>query len=205
MVTINELRITPDGKNLIIDVSIENLSYYDNVGIAAIIVDSQDTFIPTGPSNRALYHMSYEISSDKPRDCSSEVVLEENGKIKQLRVILTEKDLGVALNDNMFFIYIVTNGTPAPCTPCGMDNIYTLGIAYNLRPLYNLWMNYVRELDQSCTIPQNFIDNILRYKAFELALKTGNYTSAIDYWKRFFQNKGPAVLKSKGCGCHGGY
>ena len=37
MVDFNELRVSPDRKNLIIDVSIKDLSYYENVYIDSII------------------------------------------------------------------------------------------------------------------------------------------------------------------------
>lgn len=216
MVIINELRITPDGKALIIDASIENLTYYKNVDIAAVIIDSQDTYIPSGPSNQALFHHSYEkepytvstlndCSSIQSEDSCNGIVTSQVHGTKHIRLYLTAKELGVDLNNNIFFVYIVTNGIPAPDTPCGMDNIYTMGIAYNLRPIYNLGMNYVRDLTNECSIPKNFIDYILRYKAFELALKTGNYTLAFKYWNKFFKDKISTVSKPKGCGCHGNY
>lgn len=218
MVIINELRITPDGGNLIIDASVENLSYYKNVNIAAVIIDTQDTFVSSGPSNRAIYHRSYEsehniistiddcgsIKTEDSCECNGILTAQKYGT-KHIRIVLTGKDLGVSLNDNIFFVYIVANGIPSPCTPCGMDNLYTMGIAYNLRPLYNMGMSYIRELSEECSMPRNFIDYILRFKAFELSLKTGNYPLAIEYWRKFFKNMTSSISKSKGCGCHGNY
>lgn len=218
MVIINELRITPDGKNLIVEATVENLTYYKDVNIAAVIIDTQDTYISSGPSNRAIYHQSFEkephivstiqdcssVTTSDGCECNGIVTAQKYGK-KNVRLILDKKDLGISLDDSIFFVYIVTNGTPSPCTPCGMDNLYTMGIAYNLRPLYNLGMNYIRELADNCSMPKNFIDYILRFKAFELSLRTGNYTLAIDYWKRFFKNKTSSISKPKGCGCHGSY
>ena len=54
MVTFNELRITPDGNTLIIDVAIKDLRYYDNVGLDTILIDTQDTFTAEGPSSKAV-------------------------------------------------------------------------------------------------------------------------------------------------------
>ena len=54
MVTFNELRITPDGNTLIIDVAIKDLRYYTNVGLKTILIDTQDTFTAEGPSNKAV-------------------------------------------------------------------------------------------------------------------------------------------------------
>lgn len=197
MVVINELRITPDGKRLILDASIENLVYYKDVNIAAVIIDSQDTYTPSGPSNRAFFHQSYEEGVE-------ELDLQGYGT-KHIRVCLSAKELGVNLDNNLFFVYIVTSGAPAMDTPCGMDNIYTMGIVYNTLPIYNLGMNYVRELADNCSVPRNFIDYILRFKAFELSLRTGNYTLAIEYWKKFFKNRTSSISEPKGCGCHGSY
>lgn len=218
MVIINELRITPDGKNLIIDASIENLSYYKNVNIAAVIIDTHDTYIPSGPSNRAIFHNSYEgddgvvstiddcasIKTEDSCECNGIITNQKYGK-KHIRLVLTDKELGVCLDNNIFFVYIVTNGIPSPCTPCGMDNLYTMGVVYNKRPIYNMGMGYVKELADTCSMPKNFIDYILRYKAFELSLRTGNYPIAIDYWKKFFSGKTLSISKPKGCGCYGNY
>ena len=62
MVNFNELRVSPDRKNLIIDVSIKDLSYYENVYIDSIIIDTQDTYIPSGPSNSPIF--TYEVVSN---------------------------------------------------------------------------------------------------------------------------------------------
>ena len=47
-----------------------------------------------------------------------------------------------------------------------------------------------------------FINYILQYKAFKLAIKTGHYTEAIKYWKRFFMGIKDSVI-TPNCGCYG--
>ena len=62
-------------------------------------------------------------------------------------------------------------------------------------------MNYVKEIEtNSCNIPKEFIDEILRYKALKLSLITGNYVQAVKYWKKFFSNITLYKLVSK-CPC----
>lgn len=51
MVDINELYITPDNKKMIIDVSIKKKKYYKDVYLDEIIIDTQDTYTETGPSD----------------------------------------------------------------------------------------------------------------------------------------------------------
>lgn len=49
-VDINELYITPDGKSMIIDVSVKEKSYYKDIYLDEIVIDTQDTFVETGIS-----------------------------------------------------------------------------------------------------------------------------------------------------------
>lgn len=184
MVTFQELRITPDSQKLIIDVSVKDLEYYTNVYLDTIQIDTQDTFVESGPSSEVVY---------------TEVI---GGDTKSVRLELGTGDLLPTLNGNLFFVYIRTKGTPAANTPCGMDNIATLGVVSNLYPLHQHAFSYIKELSDTCSIPKNFINYILQYKAFELAIKTGHYTKAIKYWKRFFMGIKDLVI-TPNCGCYG--
>ena len=184
MVQFNELKITPDGQRLIIDVSIKDLEYYTNVYLDTVQIDTQDTFVESGPSSEVVYSKTIE------------------GNTKSVRLELGTGDLLPALNDNLFFVYIRTKGTPAANTPCGMDNITTLGVVSNFYPLYQHTFSYIKELNDTCSIPKSFINYILQYKAFELAIKTGHYTEAIKYWKKFFMGINDSVITSN-CGCYG--
>lgn len=184
MVTFQELRITPDGQTLIIDVSIKDLEYYTNVYLDSIQIDTQDTFIESGPSSKVVYTKTI------------------NGNSKSIRLELGTGDLLPTLNDNLFFVYIKTKGTPSANTPCGMDNSITLGVTSNLYLLYQHAFSYIKELSNTCSIPKNFINFILQYKAFELAIRTGHYVEAIKYWKKFFMNiKDPVITTN--CNCYG--
>ena len=59
MIQFNTLKITQDGKNLIINASVKNLSYYTNVLIGSIIIDNQDTYSVSGPSSNPIYEHSF--------------------------------------------------------------------------------------------------------------------------------------------------
>ena len=217
MIQFNELRITPDSKHLIIDASIDNSSYYDNVILDSIVIDTQDTYVANGPSSKPIYtyiidtENNYNYTYSTPEDCSCNPVLSDDDKAycltyageqnKHVRLILSAKDLGVSLNDNMFFVYAIATGTPAPDTPCGMDNSIIMNTVVNLYPVYQNTMCYLRELDSDCQVPKGFMDMILRLKAVELCIKTGNYNKAILYWKKFFLGK--TQIPTYNCGCNG--
>lgn len=63
-------------------------------------------------------------------------------------------------------------------------------------------MSGVKEISDTCNVPRHFINNILRFKAIELSIKTGNYLQAIKYWKKFFSSDRVRSIH-KLCGCYG--
>ena len=190
MVHFNELRITSDGQHLIIDVSVLSESYYKNVYIDSIVIDNQDTYVGSGPSSNPVY--SYYV----PNGVSQ--LTKKTYSKKHVRLVLTPNDLPL---NGLLFVYVRAKGTPAPDTPCGLDNITTLGTVTNMYPFYQQAMNYIGELASNCSIPQNFTDYILKLKGLELAVRTGNYPDAIKYFNKFFKNKSDVVIRKGGCGC----
>lgn len=188
MIVLNECRITPEGKCLIIEATVSNLKYFDDVYIDSVIVDTNDTYSESGPSDNPKYTHTFE-----------------GEKIKHVRFSISAKDMNLStLDDHIFFVYInvTKDSIPSPDTPCGMDNMYTMGVAVNMRPLYNMSMGYIRELESTCSVPKGFIDMVLRLKALDLSLKTGNFPMAFKQWDSLFKNK-VSVSPKRGCGCNG--
>ena len=136
MVHFNELTITPDGKYLIIDVSVLSETYYKDVYIDSVVIDNQNTYLSSGPSSEPVY--SYSVPE------KTSLLTNEPVNLKHLRLVLDRFDLQ-DLN-NMFFVYVRTKGTPAPETPCGLDNMTTMGTVVNMYPFYQQAMNYIGEL-----------------------------------------------------------
>ena len=196
MIQFNTLKITQDGKNLIINASVKNLSYYTNVLIGSIIIDNQDTYSASGPSSNPIYKHSF---------AGKDLVTNEDiAGFKNISITVSAKELldnNGDLNDDILYVYLIAVGTPSADTPCGMDNVNTLGVALNLRPIYNNGINYIKQVESTCEIPKDFIDFILRYKALDLALKTENYIQANKYWNKFFKNNNVVSLNINSCGC----
>ena len=196
MIQFNTLKITQDGKNLIINASVKNLSYYTNVLIGSIVIDNQDTYSANGPSSNPIYEHSFS-----GKDL---VTNEDIAGFKNISITVSAKELldnNGDLNDDILYVYLIAVGTPSADTPCGMDNVNTLGVALNLRPIYNNGMSYIKQVESTCEIPKDFIDFILRYKALDLALKTENYIQANKYWNKFFKNNNVVSLNTNSCGC----
>lgn len=218
MIKLNECRITDKGNKLIIEASIDTMDYYKNVYIDSVIIDTDETYSPNGPSNNAVFKKTYTsdyMKVDVRNDCGAVTTDEEckcgnvytsqKAGVKRISLCLDSEDINNGnFNNNIFFVYVIATGIPSPCTPCGMDNSYIMGVAVNLRPVYNMMMSYVNEVNKDCSIPKGFIDRFIKLKAFDLSLKTGNFLKAIDFWKTIFKDK-KAVTYNKGCGCHGTY
>ena len=211
MIVFNECRIDKEGKNLIIDASIEDIEYFNDMSIGTLTIDTEDTFIDDGPSKNYICKKTFKIPSDNGgildlADSADITIISNkisNNKLRNIRVSLTAKDLKLDnLSNNIFFVYIEATGIPDPSTPCGLDNPISMAVALDFRPIYNMSIKYINELDNNCNIPKGFIDTILRIKALELSLKTGNYQIAIKQWNKLFKNKGVVPI-IKNCNCHG--
>lgn len=130
------------------------------------------------------------------------------GDKKQYTLSLSVKDIlflldGEDNSDNtpLFVVYVKTKGTPRSDTPCGEDQEYTMGIAINKCPILNYILETAEQIKSHCNIPKLYIDNLLKYQAFILAVKTGNFNRAVEYWKQFY-NKGNFKINYNKCNCH---
>lgn len=200
MIQINTLKITQDGNYLVINASVKDLSYYNDVLIGTITIDNQDTFSVNGPSTTPLYQLSFtEIGSKTTKEGSKEVKGEKTVSISVPASAIKSKNGN--LNDDIFYIYFTAVGSPSADVPCGMDNKNTLGVAVNIRPIYTKGMGYIKQIEKSCEIPKGFINYILEYKALDLALQTKNFIQANKYWNKFFKGKEVVSVNTNGCGC----
>lgn len=183
MVEFNELRITDDQQYLIIDVQINPDPFYDDVYIDSILIDDQDSFVSVDNPTGAVF--TYNI---------------EDTSVKSIRLELSETNINRSFNNTLLFIYTVTSGEPSEDAPCGTTDPIVMKTVIDLYPIYQSLMQNVKEVENSCEIPYNFVDKYLRFKAVQLAIATGNYPIAIKYWKMFFANMKP---KQTICSCNG--
>lgn len=88
MIQFNELRVTPDGKRLIVDVKVPDIKYYENVYIDTIQIDNQNTFIENGPSSQPLY-VVYTAVDNTEAYHTFDV---QDGGVKRVRLELCKDD-----------------------------------------------------------------------------------------------------------------
>lgn len=184
MVEFKKLFIIPYNGGIYIDCAVLDMPYFENVYLDRIVIDTQDTFNKDGISRTPVY--STKIEGDK----------------KSIQMTINKSDLLVkSMEGNMFFVYVIIKGLPSSDTPCGLDSPVTLGVGVDAYPVYRKALKYLSETYNSCQVPRALIDFILRYKAFQICLKTRDYPLAITYWKKFTNSI--SVKPSNGCGCHG--
>ena len=198
MIRFNELKI--ENNYIIIDVQIEEEKYFKDMYIDSIVIDTQDTFIANGPSSKAIYTKTFNTDTDVNKE---EIVYTQGtDKYNRVRIYIDGKNLNVDIHKTMFFVYVIAGGTPAADTPCRWDENKALHTLVDTQVLYNNMIQYVKELNKDCSTPDNFINAILQFNAIDLALKTNQYSLAIDLWKRFYSDiESNAVLPN--CGCNG--
>lgn len=224
-VVVRECSINQCGTVLTIRAAVDNINAYEDVYIDSVLIDIDTNYTDNSPSTKAIkvfesngpeYPRVYtDLVSNK---CTQVMINNEESIVtktpigpKEITLYVDAETLGVSnFNENIFFIYIFTEGTPklTDTDMCGIDEVKTMAIAVNLRPIYDRSMAYIKELGDSCHIPTGFIDRILRLKAFDLALKTGHFVEAIKQWHNLVENK-PLVTpdfsgstsSSSGCNC----
>ena len=216
MVHFNDLRFSKDSKYLIIDAAIDSQNFYEDVLLDSIIIDNQDTFVSNGPSSNPIYTYKIVDIDDKvyatPENCNCSPVrvedgsycfVEGTGTMKQVRLEIPLSLYGINPYKDMLFVYVIASGTPSADTPCGLDNSKIMGTVVNLKYIYDNMLCYIRQIENECEIPKNFIDSILKYKALELSIRTGNYPLAIKYWNKYLSNSNPNISTIKTCNCYG--
>ena len=194
MIQFNDLRISQDKKYLIVDVQIQELDYYENVYLDSIVINSQDSYLPTGPNTG-------QTGQTTKEKWNITIQLEPNTKHFRKYIDLESAGLPFSsVSNTLFFVWVTSTEGWSQDTPCGMSDRQILGVTYDKYPLYLQGMKLFKQM-QNCDVNADIKDYILQSKAFETALKLGNYQDAILYWNQFFDKKEKS--KQSNCGCHG--
>lgn len=223
MVVFDQLRISNDSRKMVIDVHVNQLSYYDNMYISSITLCTEKVVSELNsavvPSDY-LYRIEYD---DHPRSVSltlTKAVMDNafihtnNGSALSGHETATVSFSTSDFRSHLFFVYVELGGIPAANTPCDMDKSIYVGVTFDYGTLYGQAMNFTRELAADCTVPRGFIDFILNLEGLKMAIDTDHYVPAVQFWKRLYTgirmisatgNVGEVrpLTTPKSCGCHG--
>lgn len=204
MIIFDQLRISDDGKRMYINAHVNKASYFNDIYIDSIVIQTAD-----------------KVSETDPRLPTSDYVYikkaEENAK--ELNLVLEASDLSRSwesdpnaiafgrgdMSKTLFFVYIKCKGTPGSCTPCRLDEETTLGVVFDENVLHQKVMDYTKELVADCSVPSAFIDFILLWNAFKSAIETEHYIPAIKFFNMMFEEVGKSCQSRtiKTCRCNG--
>lgn len=204
MIIFDQLRISDDGKRMYINAHVNKASYFNDIYIDSIVIQTADKVSETDPGLPTSDYVYIKKA-------------EENAK--ELNLVLEASDLSrswesdpkaIAFNrgdmsKTLFFVYIKCKGTPGSCTPCRLDEETTLGVVFDENVLHQRVMDYTKELVADCSIPSAFIDFILLWNAFKSAIETEHYIPAIKFFNMMFEEVGKSCQSRiiKTCGCNG--
>lgn len=142
----------------------------------------------------------------------------ENGSSKHIRKCLDWCDLGGlvgvkgSLNGQLFIVTVTAecDGTTVSETEqlgCGWDKNTLTGVAFNGKPIYDAAVRYASAYGDTCdnSDAKAFEDFVLRYNAFDFALRLGDVCQAWYYYSNYLSGGSAPRSSSKGCGCYGTY
>lgn len=201
MVVFDELRITEDGKYLIINAHLRKeiveqdyANRIDEIWVWACDSSQYKEGVPSDANPIGVKVYSWSTSASPRHTVDIKVnPLEFDG-------------LPSSFKNKMLFVYVNVFTTEEPVLSCGCASNPTIGVALDMGLIYNQFMRYINELNRptpcGTTIPQGFTDFILRFNALLLAMDSKHYKKGIEFFDKWF-SKDSKLVSSSNCSCHG--
>lgn len=203
MIISDQLRISDDGKQILIDAHVSKAECFSGVTIQSLYIclGSQvyETLTIDPESNGNIYHKTYD-------------------DVLEIHECINISDENLAYNKtsfskDLFFVYVGCNTVPEGCECYAHVGRYVLGVTFDENLLYQRVMGYTKQLADDCKLPVEFTDFILLWNAFKASVETEHYIPAIKYYNMLFgmdaeghsygaYDKNSGII-SKPCGCHG--
>lgn len=195
MIQFNELRITPNNSHLIIDVAIRDDEFFDAVSLGSIEIF---TLKEDGNSVASIPLKKYEFNPTDVTVYMDDKIVENldstvyiDSTFRYVRLVLSSVDLkDTSFSKEIYKVVVKTTGTPSPEMPANYASDTMTALVVNLYPFYIDVLSNMRILNCNCTNTKELVDSILRFKALELSMKTGNIDMAVQYWFKYFSNEG---------------
>lgn len=205
MIIFEQLRISDNGRQLFVNVRVNDADYFDNVYLDSITIMTADKVSETDPSAPTGNYIYKKTFGDGVR--SAALVLDSTDFVKTWETDADAMKFNRSdMSSTLFFVYVKCKGTVSDSVPCGLDELTNVGVTFDDKLLYQRAMNYTKSLADSCSIPVGFADFILLWNAFKACVETDHYIPAVKYWNMLFGTEGYGVsgdVNAKGCGCHG--
>lgn len=202
MVLFNELRITEDGKCLVVDCEIEDIVLYSGMYIDSVYIEYyKNASSVSMPSDAA-----YCIYGDK----------EEDVPVKAIKLFMHDYELRDTefktrtFENGLFYVIVNCSGDPSPKIaefPCDMGKTIEIGAILDWKAVYERGMHYVsmmfKRCGDQCKMPSGFEQFILLWHALRLAIATCDWDIVSQLWKDIIDIDAYGMENAKitGCGC----
>ena len=218
MVLFDQLRISDAGDKLYINLHVNAASYYDDIYLDSLTIIPGDKITTETNLWDLTSNYIYKAKFD-PLQKEAHLVLDKGSFDEAFlnwngtKVIDSTKPHAKvsfeysSLSGPLFFVYVTVTGQASECTPCGSDDLTTLGVTFDESLLYQQVMGYTKNVADDCHIPRDFIDFILRWNVFKAAVETEHYLPALQFYKMLFSPSLGGISNGSAygrrCGCHG--
>jgi hypothetical protein len=197
MVIFDRLKISDDGKLMLVNFHVNNADYFKNIYLESMTIMTANQVSETDPltsTSEYIYKIEFEENTKEYNTVLQPTDFNEN---------FTKSNF----SSDLFFVYVKCKDAPIiGCPPCRLDELTTLGVTFDEALLHQKVLGYTNELVQDCQVPQEFTDFILLWQAFKSAIESEHYIPAIKYWNMLFDNSigsGGYIGNKGNCGCHG--
>lgn len=190
MVIFDILELSNDSKTLFIKAHINESTLYKGRHITDIYIVEGKNVLENSISSTVLEHKHYD----------------------SLVTSVNEAIFNPQFQSNILFVYIVYEidvlSKCEECIPCGLSHgtipggpkEYNIGVTFDTSLLYNSGLNYLKELGDTCNVPQGFIDFILHWEGFKIAIESEHYLEAVKLFNKLSKK---SITSSTNCRCYG--
>lgn len=187
MIHIKHLNINPRGDKLIIDAGIVVDSLFKDCYIKKIFIDTQDTYTIAGPSERTVYELDI-TEYDASMEPNSKFELDDCVRVRDIHVVIPQEEICASLKSDFLIVYIQADGNfdKSQISRCESSQI-VVGCVYWMKPMYNQFLAFIRELNERCDVPRNYIYKFMQYHALQAAVSTGNMVEAIMIFNKYIR------------------
>lgn len=200
MVRFDELRITPDKENLVIECHVEDYDVYSKMYIQTVYLEYYKNRGTVGvPSDKAI--LLFENDREDPTAVRS--------FRKRVNLDALPGNFGTqTFSDGLFYVYVVCDGNlPASVSTmyCGFDVPLDVAVIPDWKALYDRIMPLVARFAMDCSpceVPANFEHLILLWNAFRFAVDTCDWLQVDRLWDKLMGTQSDGYVPS-GCGCRG--
>lgn len=210
MITVDQFRTGKGGDRIYLDAHVNASSYFKDIHIADIFLMTGEQVKEYGTSSveeHYIYRYADTLKNngqDEGTDASSENAEES---LKEIHLALSVNDLNEyfskgTLSDDLFFVFIKAEGTPGTCTPCGLDNQYTVAVTFDNALLYGKAMGYLKQLGGECAVPKDLYNFIMLSHALKYAVETSHWIPAVEYFELLKGGGNTVTTATSPCPCH---